>query len=277
MDRINYKTFSIHAFFAIVTGIWVTLQYTGTKDGTFAYTYNALYALMAFYGGVCAIITAKEWGWYKSLYGKTIILIGCTAIAWSMGGFIWAFYNFGGFSISNFLNPQTIEDVPYPSWADLGFGLYFPFALVALITLARALGIKYILKDKKGKFILILVPILALVVTFFLYKDLRQLRLTDTEELITVLLNYYYNVGGAFIASLAFLIVYLSPHYNSGKLRFAIYLIAISVTFQYFADLFFTYRTYPGIETYYNGDFSDLLYSISLYTLSIGASKITVK
>lgn len=277
MKPSSIRLFTLHAFFAMLTGMWVALEYVKPGDGTFTYTYNFLYALLALYGGVCAFFTAKEWGGFKSLYGKTLIFLGITLVSWSVGGFIWAYYNFGGFTVNNFINPQTIDEAPYPSWADLGFGLYIPLALISLMTLAHAVGVKYIWKDHRGKIVLITVPVLATIVTFLMYKDLRQLQITDPGQFLQIFFNYYYTAGGAFIAALAGVIIYLSPQYQSGKLKYAIYLVAFGVTMQYVADFVFTYRTYPGIESYYNADISDFLYSLSLYAVAIGANKISIK
>src|SRR5690349_17534933 len=61
-------------------------------------------------GGLVGLYRSSEWGGVKSALGKSIFSISLGLIFWGIGMVIWNYYLFAG-----------IEEVPYPSWADVSF------------------------------------------------------------------------------------------------------------------------------------------------------------
>jgi hypothetical protein len=268
-------TYGLDGFFLLLGVWWITLQARGLTTSNENYHFNFAYAVMAAWGGVITLKNAKEWGGFKSLYGKAVIGLGLSLISFAVGGITWAYYNYGGFLPANFINPQTISDVPYPGWPDIGFGLFFPFALYGLWSLVSAVGFKFVWQTMRGKAILVLTPVIALLLTFFVFKNIRSLTLDNNAETLAVALNYYYTVGDAIIIGISAALLFLSKKFSGGKLTPAFTFITIGLIIQYIADFIFNYRTTQA--TYYNADVSDMLYAIGLYLLAVGGGMFTLK
>ncbi len=271
-SKLSY--YALDIFFLFLGMWWLTIQARGLTTGAENYHFNTAYAIMTALGGVIAIRNAKEWGGIKSLYGRTLIGVGLALISFAIGGIIWAYYNYGGLTLSNVLAPQPISDVPYPGWPDIGFGGFFPFCLFGLWSLVTAVGFKYVWQTNRGKLFLIVTPVVATVVTFLIFKDLRPLSF-DGGEALAVGLNYYYTVGDAIMIGISIALLFLSNKFGGGKLRPAVTFITLGLIVQYLADLIFNYRT--SQETYYNADISDMLYATALYLIAVGGSMFTLR
>jgi hypothetical protein len=270
--RLLNRTLDI-SFIAI--SIWWVTIFARNINNTENYLFNLAYALLVLLGGIIAIINSKEWGSFTSLYGKALIGFGLSLIAWAIGGIIWAYYNFGGFTPDKFITPTPISDVPYPGLPDIGFGLFFPFCLFALICMLRAVGFKYVWQKVYGKLLFTLLPLAATLITFLVYQNIRALAVTEDLAVLGVVMNYYYNVSDAFMAGISISLLILSSKLSGGKLRGAVLLLAIGLIVQYLADFFFNLRVAQG--TYFNADFTDMLYAGALYLISVGCSMFTLK
>lgn len=242
---------------------WVTITARNQTSGVENYYFNLAYAFLGTLGGIIAIAHSKEWGWWRSLYGKALISFGVAVAWWSLGGYIWAYYNFTGQS-----------DIPFPSNADhFGFAWFYPLTFIGMVFLVKGLGFKYAWKKSKfGKIALIAIPILATFATFYIYKDIR----VEGSSLLNFY-KYFYNIGGSLALAASITILFLSKYFSGGKLRPAIVCIVLGVVIQYIADVTFTYRANPQIALYYNADYTDMLYATSLYLVSAGASLFTLK
>ncbi|MDQ3098250.1 MAG: hypothetical protein M3Q44_00700 [bacterium] len=268
-------TYALDGFFLLLGLWWLTLQARGLTVSNENYHFNFAYALMAAWGGIVTLKNAKEWGGFNSLYGKAVIGFGLSLLSFAAGGITWAYYNYGGFLPANFISPQTISDVPYPGLPDLGFGLFFPFALFGLWSLVSAVGFKYVWQTARGKAILLLTPCFAILLTFLVYKGIRTLSLSTDAETLAVVLNYYYTVGDAIMIGISISLLFLAKKFSGGKLTSAFAFITIGLIVQYFADFIFNYRV--SQETYFNADISDMLYATGLYLISVGGSMFTLK
>lgn len=262
-------------FFLLLGLWWLFTQARGLTDSVENYHFNTLYAVMAAWGGIITLRNAKEWGGFNSLYGKALVGFGLALISFSVGGLTWAYYNYGGLAPFNILNPTPISDVPFPGWPDVGFSLFFPFALYGLWSLVKAVGFRYVWQTTKGKLFLIISPIIATLFTFFLFKDLRLLSVTPDSEIVAVILNYYYTVGDAFMIGICISLLFISKKFGGGKLTTAFMFITLGIVIQYIADVIFNYRVV--VETYYNADISDMLYASALYLIGVGGSMFTLK
>ncbi len=272
-DKIRYYLLDV-VFFLL--GIWwLYLQAAGLTSSPQNYHFNFVYALMTIGGGVIILRNSREWGGLKSLYGKSLLGLGLALISFGIGGITWAYYNYGGFLPGNFIQPQTISNVPYPGLPDIGFGLFFPFALYGLWSLVRAVGFKYLWQTTRGKAILILTPFIAALITFLVFKDIRPLTVSGSAAVLAVILNYYYTIGDAVMIGISISLLFLSKKFTGGKLTPAFVFITIGLIVQYFADFLFNYRTSQAI--YYNADISDMLYATGFYLISVGGSMFTLK
>jgi hypothetical protein len=248
----------------LVLGVWwITITARALTDSSENYYFNLAYAVLGSYGGILAILKANEWGWWRSLYGKALISFGSAVIWWSIGGYIWAYYNLTGAS-----------EVPFPSNADhFGFAWFYPLTLLAMVFLVKGLGFKYAWsKSSFSKIALLAIPVAAVILTFLLYKDIRE-----EGSFLLNFYKYFYNIGGSLILAASLTILYLSKYFSSGKLRPAIICIVLGLIVQYVADVAFNYRANPQIALYYNADFTDMLYALSLYLVSAGSTLFTLK
>src|SRR3989344_6462791 len=106
---------------AIVTG--VLFYYSETNSLT-----NNLYGVLFLgfipvLGGINGLLIAKRWGSFESAVGRAVIYLSLGLITWGLGTYIY----------SGIYNLLLQIEVPYPSWADVGYVLALPFWAVGMI------------------------------------------------------------------------------------------------------------------------------------------------
>ena len=89
--------------------------------------------------------------------GRATGLLSLGLVSWSIGGLIWAYYNFFG-----------AVYVPYPSLADAAYVISWPLWAAGAIQLSRATGARFSLRSLKGKLLLITIPVLVSIVSYYL-------------------------------------------------------------------------------------------------------------
>jgi hypothetical protein len=251
-------------FFVVMLLYWIGIQISGIKDLPINLFYSFSTAVLAFFGGIFGLFVSKNWGSTKSSVGKAVLFMSAGTISWSLGNFVWSFYNF-----------ILSVEMPYPSPADLGYTLAIPLWIIGVTFLSEATGARFSLKKMRGRFVLILFPILAALLSYyFLFVIARDSTIDLEGGLLKVLLDFYYPISDFVILTVSFIMFGLSLKYLGGRFRLPVYTILIGFIFMFLADFLFSYTT--TIETYYNGNFPDLLFAVAMYVISLGVCSLDI-
>jgi hypothetical protein len=253
--------FSASFFDTGKSGISFLTVFTGFKHTqTYGYIFNFAYSLIPLFAGVYGFKISKRWGMFKSSLGKAIINLSISLFFWALGELIWAYYNF-------FLN----SNVPYPSWADVAYVLTYPFLAAGLIYLGQAMYMKLGLRKLRGKLFVIILPIAVVASSWYFLVDIaRGGSITSGGGILTVFFDVAYPTGDALILAIAFLIFGFSFFSLGGRYKWPIFFTLAGVLLEYIADFVFSYTT--TINSYYNGNWGDLIYLISLVVISLGVT-----
>ncbi len=118
--------FVLIAYVAILVW-WIILRMHHTDNN---YLFNWSYGVIALVSSLYAFYVAKKrWGGFGSVFGKLIIFLGIGLLAQWFGLQIWTYYNL-----------IAKVEVPYPSWADLGYFGLVPAYFVAALYLGKISG-----------------------------------------------------------------------------------------------------------------------------------------
>lgn len=218
-------------------------------------------------GGAAGLFVARRWGFFKSAVGRAVIYLSLGLIAWGLGTYIY----------SGIYNLVLQVEVPYPSFADIGYILALPLWAAGIIQISHAMGAKYGLRSSRGKVLLLAIPVLMVVVSYYLLVVVARAGsvMADDTAILKVILDLAYPTGDVVILTLATLIYSLSYDYFGGIFKKAIYLILSGFVLMYFADFSFSYTTTLG--TWFPGDWNDLLFATAMLSLSCGVVLLNPK
>lgn len=245
---------------ALVTG---ALYYFGTTSSLGNNLYGVLFlGFIPVLGGINGLFIANRWGFFKSAVGRAVIYLSLGLIAWGLGTYVY----------SGIYNLILQIEVPYPSFADIGYVLAIPLWAIGMIELSRATGAKYGLRSSRGKMLLLIIPALVVAVSYYLLIVVARagsFTFGDTA-ILKIILDLAYPIGDVLILTFTTLIYGLSYKYFGGIFKKAIYIILLGFVVMYFADFSFSYTTTLG--TWYPGDWDDLLFTTAMLSLSIGVA-----
>lgn len=266
LRNLNNLSLFLLAYFVVMMVYWGVLQMFGSKDLTVNLFYSFTLNTLAFLGGLFGFITSKHWGGIKSALGRGMLFISLGLISWGgVGGYIWSYYNF-----------VLQQEIPYPSFSDMGFIGAVPLWALGMFYLAKATGVKYGLKDVMGKVYLLLFPILTFVLSYyFLVTIARGGVLSDGGESVKVFFDFAYPIGDVIIITIALLIYGLTLKLLGGLYKWPVHITLLGFVMMFFADMAFSYST--TVESYYNGNYADLLFTIALFLISFGISRFDSK
>ncbi|MEK7502064.1 MAG: hypothetical protein AAB609_00900 [Patescibacteria group bacterium] len=258
--RINKYTFFLIGYLLQNIIFWVGIQSSGITDLTINLLYSFSNGFLATAAGIMGLLISRHWGGSKSAVGKAVMFISLGITSWGIGTLTWSFYNF----------VLNIE-VPYPSWADLGYTLAIPFWAIGVFYLSKATGARFTLRKLRGRLMLILLPLLAAVASYyFLYVIARESSFVIEGELLKIFLDFYYPLGDWIILTVAFLLFGLSLQYLGGRFRWPVMIIILGFIFMFISDFTFSYTTTVG--SYFNGHFADLLFTVAIFVISFGVT-----
>jgi len=245
--------------------LWVGIQTSVITDLPINLLYSFSNGFLATTAGVMGILISKHWGGTKSAVGLAILFISLGTASWGLGTLTWSFYNFA-----------LHVEVPYPSWADLGYVLAVPLWTIGVFYLSKATGVKFSLRQLHGRLMLILLPVLAAIVSYyFLYVIARESSFVVEGGLLKIFLDFYYPLGDWVILTVAFLVFGLSLKYLGGRFRWPVMIILLGFVLMFISDFTFSYTT--TIESYYNGHLVDLFFTIALFVISFGVANFELK
>ncbi len=247
------------AIFAFFT-VWWVLLYTHHAPRHFTGdNFSDTYGILATVGGLGGIVIAKRWGGFKSLMGKSVMFFSIGLLFQALGQFVYSLYFF-----------YLHQDIPYPSWGDVGYFGSVLLYIYAIYILAKVAGANFSLRRFGNKILAVTVPAALLIVSYYVF-----LQNYTYSQPLTAFLDFGYPFGEAIYISLAILTFMFSRRILGGIMRWRILLLLLALAAQYAADFFFLLRDTRG--EWYAGGPSDFLYLIAYYVmilalLSIGAA-----
>lgn len=258
----KYTAFLTGYFIASFIYYTVGINSQETKDLPINLIFSLSNAILALLGGGTGLLVSKHWGGLKSAVGKAVFLMSCGTVSWGLGNVVWSFHNF-----------VLHEEVPYPSLADFGFALAIPLWAFGVFYLSRATGVKFSLRKFKGRILLVILPIVAAIFSYYsLFVIARSSSFEIEGGLLKIFLDFYYPIGDWVILTMSFLIFGLSFRYLGGRFRLPVLIILVGFILMFIADFSFSYTTTIG--SYFNGSYPDLLFATALFVLSFGVSSL---
>ncbi|KKS41660.1 MAG: Membrane protein [Candidatus Gottesmanbacteria bacterium GW2011_GWB1_43_11] len=253
--------FFVSSFIYYIAGV----QASGPKDLPFFLMFSVSNCVLALIGGFTGLLVSRHWGGFKSAVGKAVLFMSLGTTSWGLGNVVWSFYNF-----------VLHLEVPYPSLADLGFAGAVPLWAIGMYYLSQATGAKFSLRRLRGRVLLIVLPIIAAIASYyFLFVIARNSSFEVEGGLLKIFLDFYYPIGDWVILTLSFLLFGLSFKYLGGKFKWPVFITILGFIVMFLADFSFSYTTTVG--TYYNGNISDLLFAIALFVISFGINGLDAK
>ncbi len=253
----NSKYFQIALTLFILFFLWRIVLYFGPSgfEGEIylpSFAWGATYNVLALFGAISGFIISKSWGGYKSVLGRAIQIFSVGLFLQSVGQIISSYYLF------------TTNEIPYPSYGDLGFFGSVIFYIYGTKQLARLAGVKINLKSFSEKILAILIPSVGLIASYLIFLKDHAL---DWSNPLSVLLDLGYPLGQALYVSIALLVFLFSRDVLGGIMRRPIFLFILALVAQYISDFTFLYQV--SRELYIPEGINDLMYFISYFLMAI--------
>lgn len=254
-------------FYYILTMIWgVSFYFLQIKETSANYWYQFAFGLIPLLGGVCGITKSREWGWFKSKVGVAVFFISLGAFSWGIGQMFWSLY----------YNIIKQVEVPYPSFADIGYSLSFPFLAIGLISLSKATGARFSFRHPKGKLLALFIAIIATIVAYYLLIVVARGGVIDfAEGWLKLFFDLAYPLGDLIILLFALLIYGLSFNYLGGRYKFPIISMLFGLLVLFVGDFSFSYTTTIG--SYYNGHWVDIVLPTAWMMIVFGINSFDTK
>lgn len=239
-------------YFLLLTIWWVTLQFAGDFQKFQLDVFTITYGFIALFGGVWGLLTARKWGGFNSLIGRAIIAFSLGLLAQELGQLIYTY----------FIYFQGVE-VPYPSWGDLGFFGSIPLYIYGTVLLAKASGVRAVVRAFSGKLQALLIPLIVLAFSSYVFLQGYEL---DLSNPLRVFLDFGYPIGQAIYLSIALLTYFLSRDSLGGVMRGKILFLLGALFVQYLADFIFLYQASRG--TWAVSGISDYIYFVAYFLMA---------
>lgn len=255
--RLLRKELSIQVlvvFFLFITLWWINLFLSGARETSQNYLFAAVYGLICLWGGGYGLIISKKWGGSSSTIGKAIIVLSLGLLAQEFGQLVFSYYNI-------FLKVE----IPYPSWADVGFFGSIPLYIIGMGLLAKAAGAKFSMKTLTNKLQVIVIPLVILIVSYLFFLNGYEF---DFSSPLKIFLDFGYPFGEALYISVAILTYSLSRKLLGGVMKSRILLLIAAFVIQYIADFNFLYQSSKG--TWINGAYGDYIYFLAYVLMALG-------
>ncbi len=251
-------TLLVSSFVSLV--LWLYLRTSIPASDSSIGNYFALsLSITPFIAGCFGFAIAKGWGGAKSLLGKAILSLSIGLVLWSLGNFVWSYYN-------------LVQHVaaPYPSFADVGYGLGVLFWILSTIYLGRALGVPMMLRKRPAlKLVAVGFATVSVAVSYYLFIVIARggnLGL-QSDDMLKAFFDLYYPLTDVCALIAITMVAIVSARYIGGLLRKPALAILLGMTASYIYDLTFSY--YTTKETYVNGQFTDIFLLIATVALSV--------
>lgn len=256
----------VFLYYLLIVVYWAVLYFQGIKEQPVNYYYQVAEGFIPIVGGIWGMMKSKKWGFLKSKVGAGVFYISLGIFSWGVGQMLWSVY----------YNLIQHTEVPYPSLADVGFIMAIPFWVIGIVYLSKATGARFSLKHMHGKILLFIIPLLAMIASYFLLIVVARGGVIDfAEGGLKLAFDIAYPLGDLIILTFALVVYGLSFNYLGGRYKFPIIIIIAGFVLMYFSDFSFSYTTTLG--TYYNGHWVDLMFPTVMMLLSCGVNGFDTK
>lgn len=261
------KESKIILVYFIFIALWGIVFYILNIRETFGnYLYQFAFGLIPLIGGISGMIKSKQWGFLQSQVGRALFFISAGITSWGIGQMFWSLV----------YNILLQVEIPYPSLADVGYILAVPLWLIGITNLSRATGARFSLRKLEGKFLLFIIPVVAISLSYYLLIVVaRGGSITFDEGALKLFFDLAYPIGDVLILTLALLIYGLSFNYLGGRYKLPILSIILGFIVMYITDFSFSYVTTN--ETYFNGHWVDILFPTAMMLMALGVNSFDTK
>lgn len=243
-------TYFFYFYFALMIVWSIILYITHQTTSDWNYLFNIGIASFYLSGGAIAFIWSKKSEIRNSIL-RELITVGAGVTIFGVGLLIWSYYNL------------ILRDaVPYPSIADAVFIFYFPILAYGIISLLRVFGIMI------SKRIYLETLIIFILTAIFIFTIGNPPDLSSSLPILTKTLNISYLLGDSLLISLGIMLIRLTR----GKIHNSFFYFFIGFFSMASADFLFSYRT--AHETYWNGDITDIFFTLAGLMFTLGIIKI---
>jgi len=251
-EKLNWQSWVVLGLFVLFTIWWILNPYMQLVFGPkLIWDFTNVYAVTAAWGGVWAIIIAKNFReqknmrWVFYMFGIGLLLQEFGATTYSIYSYFW-----------------NIE-VPYPSIGDVGFFGSVVSYIFAIAYLAKASGIAIELKNYRSRLLAIIIPLVMLLIAYLLFLQGYQF---SWSHPVRIFLDFSYPLFQAIYVSIAIL-VYLLTRDTQGSMKNKILFLTFTLFWQFLCDYTFLYQTSRG--TWHTAGFNDYMYFISYVLMSL--------
>jgi hypothetical protein len=248
---------------AIYFGIliwWFSIGSRDLVDTAENFYFGIALGIFPILGGVLGLINAREWGGFQSAIGRTLTCLSLGLITWGVGTLIFGYYNL-------FLE----SSVPYPSLADAAYIVSWPLWTLGIISLFKATGAKFQLKKIGGRVLLFVIPLLAIVLSYYLLFVLaRGGGFVIDSDGLKAFFDIAYPIGDIVILTVTALLYSLSFGYLGGYFKLPILIILAGFVVNYIADFSFSYTTTK--ETFFVASWVDMVFATAMFLIGFGVS-----
>lgn len=262
MLKDNKTRFLILFYFLLVIW-WLSLHFRGLENTTENYFYSLVYGLIPLLWGLFGLKTSQEWGGFKSTMGRCVRFLSLGLCSWAVGNIVFAYYNL----------VLNIE-VPYPSIADYIFFLSFPLWIIGMSHFSKLSGAYFSMRQFKGKIAFLLIPLIAIISSYYLlFIVARGGEIDTTGGWQKLILDIAFPIGDALILTIGLMLYGLSYSYLGGKYKLPIIITLIGFFLAYITDFSYSYTT--TLQTFFVGNWVDLLYATTFFFLSLGITSLS--
>lgn len=253
------KTGLLITLLFILLGLWwLSFAVRGEISDSERELFSDSYWIVGFIGGLTGLRTAKLWGGFKSIFGKSLSFFSLGLMAQSFGQVTYTFY------------ARVLEQGnPYPSFADIGYFATIPLYIMAILYLAKACNIRITKASIFGKLQAFILPAALVATSYSIFLKNYEF---DWSQWLTVLLDFGYPLGDALYIAFAVLTFLLSRKVLGGILRNKILLLLFALVVQYTADFSYLYQTIH--ETWIPGGLNDGIYLLAYFLTAMAIVRI---
>lgn len=240
---------------------WLTLYFTDFSNNASFLFWGNFYQTLAIVGGVAGVVISWRWGGLKSVMGRAIAAFAVGLLFQVIGQNIFSYYNI-----------ILKVDVPYPSWADLGFFGSIPFYIYGIILLARASGAKSSLRSLTNQIQAVLIPLVGLSLSYYFFLANYEF---DWSAPLRVFFDFGYPLGQTIYITIALSTFLISRKVLGGIMKNKIMFVLFALLVQYIADYNFLYQAYN--ETWVSGHYGDLIYMSAYFVMALALLQLDVR
>ncbi len=241
---------------------WFYIFNTQLKNITSNFVYGAALGVLPIIAAFFGFNNAKHWGGFSSSMGKAIYFLSGGLLTWGIGTLIFAYYNL-------FLNVA----VPYPSLADALYIISWPLWAISMVNFSRATGVKFQLSNLTGRFMLFIIPLIAIIISYYTLIIVARGGVIDISGgALKTFFDLAYPIGDVVILTIALLIYGLSFNYLGGFFKWPIIMVLAGFVANYIGDFTFVYTVTK--ETYFVANWVDLIYTSAFFLLGLAVTML---